>query len=112
MPRLSWYITFAIIMRMNQEAKGKKKERNARFKARLSLEELRRRDRRIPRVALALPGDSPFERLFNSGSDQALITVTGFCHRSFALLEALFTPYFEAFTPYNHGGNQYHHGFR
>lgn len=70
------------------------------FRDNLTLEELRRRDRRIPRVALQDPHQSPWTRLFDSHNDQALITVTGLCHASFAHLEELFTPYFEAFTPH------------
>ena len=58
-------------------------EQDERFTKRLNDEGRRRRDRRIPRVALQLPSMSTFVRLFASGSDQALITFTGFDHAAF-----------------------------
>jgi len=52
-----------------------------RFRHMLSLEGRRRRDRRIPREALVIPAFSPWERLCQSGNDQALITTTGCDHQ-------------------------------
>ena len=66
----------------------------------LSIEEVRLRDRRIPRVALRLPGDSPFDHLFDSQDDQALITLTGFSHTAVSELEIEFTPLFQQYTPH------------
>ena len=39
--------------------------------------ERERRHRRIPRCALLSPNDSPWRRVYESRSDQALITMTG-----------------------------------
>jgi DDE superfamily endonuclease len=59
-----------------------------------------RRDRRIPRPALLTPGDTAFDKLFNSGRDQALITITGFDHRAFRALLELFSPWYLSHTPW------------
>jgi hypothetical protein len=70
------------------------------FREQLVAEGRLRRDRRIPRAALHAPGDSAFDRLYNSGNDQALITVTGFDHRAFRSLLELFGPWFSSHTPW------------
>jgi hypothetical protein len=70
------------------------------FRDLLDMEGRQRRDRRIPRVALLTPGDSAFDKLYNSGNDQALITVTGFDHRAFRSLVELFNPWFVSHTPW------------
>jgi hypothetical protein len=66
----------------------------------LSIEEVRCRNPRFPRIALRLPHLSPFEYTYNSGDDQSLITLTGFNYATMALLEAMFTPVFEQYTPH------------
>jgi hypothetical protein len=54
------------------------------FKSRLSPEDRRRRDRRIPRRAnLSYYEDSPFKNIFDSGEDQALPNLTGLDHHTF-----------------------------
>jgi hypothetical protein len=70
------------------------------FRELLDAEGRRRRDRRIPRPALLTPGDTAFDKLFNSGNDQALITVTGFDHRAFRCLLELFAPWYLSHTPW------------
>jgi DDE superfamily endonuclease len=62
------------------------------------------RDRRIPRIALLDPQASPWEHLYSSKNNQALITLTGFDHKSFAELVTLFEPYFMNYTPWNFNG--------
>jgi hypothetical protein len=49
----------------------------AKLKQFLSIAEVRRRDRRIPRCALLAPGASPFIKLYKARNEQSLITVTG-----------------------------------
>jgi hypothetical protein len=66
-----------------------------------------RRDKRIPRCALLLPFEAPWEKLFNSGNDQALITATGFDYSAFSLLLNLFIPYYEQYSPYTTNGAKY-----
>ena len=78
-------------------------ESEARFRDLLDEEGRLRRDRRLPRAALLQPCDSPWERLFCSMNDQALITITGFDHAAFASLLALFSPWFSAHTPWTGG---------
>jgi hypothetical protein len=66
----------------------------------LTLEGRRRRDRRIPREALLLPKVSPWQKLYHSRNDQALITVTGLDHDAFNVLLVRFTPFFSENTPW------------
>jgi DDE superfamily endonuclease len=75
-------------------------ESASRFRDLLDEEGRQRRDRRLPRDALLLPLESPWERLFASLNDQALITVTGFDHASFGSLLTLFSPWFLGHTPW------------
>jgi hypothetical protein len=73
---------------------------NDTFRELLDAEGCRRRDRRIPRISLLTPGDTPFDKLYGSGNDPALITVTGFDHRTFRSLVELFNPWFLSHTPW------------
>ena len=67
----------------------------------LNLEGRQRRQRGIPRVSLLDPDKSPWQRLYSSGNDQALITVTGFDHQAFGyMLSLLFQSYFYRYTPW------------
>jgi hypothetical protein len=66
----------------------------------LTMEAVWRRDRRIPRIALLSPDESPWQRLYSSGNDQAMITVTGFDHQAFRELLVFFEPYFYSYTPW------------
>ena len=75
-------------------------ESRRRFRDYITLEALRRRDRRLPRRALHYPQSSPWMKLFSSNNDQSLITVTGFDHRSFNLLLEKFEPLFRRYTPW------------
>lgn len=76
----------------------------SRSKQFLSVMEIWNRDRRIPRSALIDPQSSPWERLYTSKNDQALITLLGFDHQAFHELEKLFEPYFYNYTPWNADG--------
>ena len=71
-----------------------------RFRDKLTAEGRRRRDRQIPRPSLLSPDASPWNKLFSSGDDGALITVTGFDHATFGHVLELFRPFFNAFTPW------------
>jgi DDE superfamily endonuclease len=79
-------------------------ENQRKWKYQLTLEGRRRRERRLPRESLLPPDRSAWSRLFDSGNDQALITITGFDHAAFASLVALFEPWFLSHTPWT--GNQ------
>jgi len=78
--------------------------RNQSFRQQLDLASRRRRDRRIPRIALQDPNFSPWVRLFCSNSEQALITFTGLDYRSFNYLNTKFKPLYERYTPYSSSG--------
>ena len=70
------------------------------FWKKLDAEGRRRRDRKIPRVSLLSPKESPWQRLYSSGNDQALITVTGFDHAAFKIMLDMYAPFFLKFTPW------------
>jgi hypothetical protein len=78
-----------------------------RYLSGLNDEGRRRRDRRIPRSALTVPSHSAFQRLYDSGNDQALITVTGFDHAAFTCLLSLFAPWFHRHTPWTNDGSPF-----
>ena len=66
----------------------------------LTMEGRHRRDCCIPREALVAPKQSPWQKLYHSGNEQALITVTGLDHEAFAVLLERFAPLFARFTPW------------
>ena len=74
------------------------------FYAQLTEAEKRRRQRRIPRCALLLPSASAWRRAYNTGSDQAMITLTGLDHATFSFVLHDFEYYFENFSPYSKDG--------
>ena len=59
----------------------------------------------IPHDALQSPKESSFATLFESGDDQALITLTDFDHATFQELHKIFAPFFNAFTPFSWGAD-------
>jgi DDE superfamily endonuclease len=68
--------------------------------------ERQRHDSRIPRCALVDPQASSWERLYTSQNDQALITITGFDHQAFRLLEVKFERYFNTCSPWSRDGRK------
>ncbi len=77
---------------------------NTSFKSLLSIEQRRRRDRRIPRIALVDPSESAWVKLYCSGSDSAMITLTGLDYPSFNYLSVKFEDLYNEYTPYSHSG--------
>jgi hypothetical protein len=65
------------------------------FKSLLDAEDRRRRERIIPRVPLLEPSKSAWKKLYESGNDSALITITGFDHSAFKVCLDLYKPYFD-----------------
>jgi hypothetical protein len=61
---------------------------------------MRHHDCWIPYAAFQPSKESSLVTLFDSGDDQALITLTGFDHATFQELYNLFAPVFNAFTPF------------
>ena len=74
------------------------------FFKRLSIEERRRRYRKIPRSALIPLALSPWRKLLASRNDQAFITMTGFDCESFDRVLDKFGPMFSGHTPFDASG--------
>ena len=74
------------------------------FFKRLSIEERRRRYRKIPRSALIPLALSPWRKLLASRNDQAFITMMGFDCESFDRLLDKFGPMFSGHTPFDTSG--------
>lgn len=74
------------------------------FQYNLTLDGRRRRNRCIPFCALQQPTMSPFQFLFCSWNDEALITPTGFDHKAFLYPLGPFQKYYKLYTPYNQVG--------
>jgi len=76
------------------------------FRSLLEMEGRHRRRRALNREVLLHPELSPWRKLYSSGTDGSLITITGFDHLTFEYILGLFTPFFTAFTPWcsKHGG--------
>ena len=70
------------------------------FMKKLDEEGRRRRQRNLPRKSLLDPKDSPWAKVYESGDDSALITVTGFDHATFQFMLALLEPLFLQYTPW------------
>ena len=71
----------------------------AKLKHFLSLEELRKRDRRIPRCALVDARQSSFLRLYHSRNDQSFITFTGLDYSTFEYVLDKFRPLYHHYSP-------------
>jgi len=70
------------------------------FRSSLIKEGRNRRRRSLNRKVLLHPSLSPWMKLYSSGTDGSLITITGFDHPTFQYILDLFTPFFSAFTPW------------
>ena len=70
----------------------------------LSIEERRRRYRKIPRCALVPLALSPWRRLLSSRNEQAYITMLGFDCKSFDTVLGKFDPMFVKYTPFTESG--------
>ena len=79
--------------------------RNPSFQSRLNINSRRLRQGKIRRQSLLPPGESAFAQLFESGQDDALVTICGFDHVSFASLHSKFKEEFERFSPYSTSGS-------
>ena len=71
----------------------------AKLKHFLSLEELRKRDRRIPHCALVVARQSSFLRLYHSRNEQSFITFTGLDCSTFEYLLDKFRPLYHHYSP-------------
>ena len=91
-----------------KKASGSRGRRHSRYRKEffrsLSIEERRRRYRKIPRCALIPLELSPWRRLLSSKNDQAFITMMGFDCESFDRLLEKFAPMFDGHTPFDESG--------
>mmetsp|Transcript_20599 Transcript_20599/g.29377 ORF Transcript_20599/g.29377 Transcript_20599/m.29377 type:complete len:144 (+) Transcript_20599:41-472(+) len=94
-------LTSAIVLELQQEAIT---AAHGRLRWLLLAEDKHRRDRRIPRRALQDPNESVSEKLFRSGEDSSLITLTGLDHRCFAYLQDRCATLYDRFWPYTEDG--------
>lgn len=74
------------------------------FRDLLDVNQRRLRSAKCRRGSLFPPSESAFMRLYNSGQDDALVTICGFNHDSFSKLLDLFDPLFHKYTPYSSDG--------
>ena len=92
----------------SQGKKGRAKFIHARYRKdffkTLSIEERRRRYRKIPRCALIPLKLSPWRKLLGSRNDQAFITMMGFDAESFDKILVKFGPMFSGHTPFHDSG--------
>ena len=75
-----------------------------RFYQQLTKLERHLQHRRIPRCALLPPSRSAWRRVFSSGCDQALITLTGLDFETFNYIETRFKPFYDTLTPFSKDG--------
>ena len=90
-----------------EEEESNRAKRNTRRRerwAQLSQRERDERTRSMPRPSLLLPVDSPWLATYKSGSDRALITLTGLNFAAFERLHVQFAEYFHAYSPYGDNG--------
>lgn len=77
-----------------------RKRRTQAFRNRLSAEGRRRRQRHLPRISLLPPSASPWQQMYDSNNDTAMITVTGFDCNAFEALHDMFRPLFDMYSPW------------
>ena len=70
------------------------------FRNELNLEGRRRRDRCIRREALLQPEAAPWQKLYSSGNEASLITITGMDYAAFKELLKIYKPLFDEYTPW------------
>ena len=108
--KMPWSCRFLLLCLALRHSKNKKRARIKHSRYRkdffksLSIEERRRRYRKIPRCALIPLALSPWRRLLHSQNDQAFITMTGFDCDSFDSLLVKFGPMFDGHTPFDESG--------
>ena len=95
------------LLLQEEEENDQRIQRNNKRKARWASYTPKERDERIrsmPRPSLLLPVDSPWLATYKSGSDRALITLTGLNFVAFERLHAEFKVYFDGYSPYGNDG--------
>jgi hypothetical protein len=88
----NWLLLYVYLQRNNMKKKS--------FRPRRTEEGRKRRQRNLPRPSFLLPTASPWQQLYESKDDAALITVTGFDYNAFNAMHDMFQPLFEQFSPW------------
>ena len=86
---------------INSSWKRRENEQSTPFKTILDDDRKKCHVHWIPHATLQSPKESSFITLFESGDDQALITLTALDHVTVQELPNLFAPTFSAFTPFS-----------
>jgi hypothetical protein len=94
-----WFLLLYIIYQEEEE-----QQEALSFRDRLHNRSRQLRSGTIRRRSLHAPSQSAFQHLYNSRQDDALVTLCGFDHQSFASLHALFVVPFENYSPYSSDG--------
>ena len=100
-----FFLIQATLMPQNQQYTHSRNRKA--FHNSLSTVEKQLRDRRIPRISLHDPSASAWRQLYLSRNDQALVTLTGFDHRTFAWLLRIFEPVYNNYSPGDNDENGY-----
>jgi hypothetical protein len=83
----------------------KEEQQELSFRQSLDRHSRRLRSGAICRGALQTPSESAFQYLFDSGQDDALVTLCGFDHQSFAAINALFDVKYRQYSPFTLDGH-------
>jgi hypothetical protein len=88
----NWLLLYVYMQRKNSKKKS--------LRHHLTAEGRKRRQRNLPRPSLLLPTASPWQQLYDSKDDAALITVTGFDYTAFNAMHDMLKPLFDQFSPW------------
>ena len=97
------YHALSLLLALEEDEENPSSKRKY-FRDGLNDEGRLRRRARIPRVALLDPTVSPWQYMYDSRDDTALITVTGFDRAIFDELLLKFIPYYNSYSPWDSGG--------
>lgn len=106
-----FYLLLALQVQMvsatvNEDESRSRPRKHSRYRKRffcmLSENERARRRHAYNRASLLRPHSSPWRQIWNSQSNQSLITLTGLDHRAFEYLCEKFAPIFDKYSPFGY----------
>ena len=98
-----WTLLICILL-LEEEEQQEEEQQELSFRQCLDHHSRRMRSGAIRRGALQAPSKSAFQYLFKSGQDDALVTLCGFDHQSFATINALFDVEYRQYSPFTVNG--------
>ena len=98
-----WTLLICILL-LEEEEQQEEEQQELSFRQCLDHHSRRLRSGAIRRGALQAPSKSAFQYLFKSGQDDALVTLCGFDHQSFATINALFDVEYRQYSPFTVNG--------